>query len=132
MRAVPALLPMKTLVGLLAFASAASVQPVTAPRFRLKPGMTQSRAVQQLARLEARTPGASGIACSVYDGNVRTGWRHARCVGAVNAAGTRHRFRLTFTPISCKRVRETLVVSGIGTKTQISRWRRHDPFICRQ
>jgi len=123
--------------GLLAIAICAAVTvPVTLapaasapPRFKLRPGVTAQQAVASLKQLASRAPGFSNINCWMWDGNARIGWRHGSCVGNSNYAGTQYRFKGTWTPISCSKLRYTIVIPGVDSGGGVTAW-KHQTFIC--
>jgi hypothetical protein len=121
----------KAVIAVLALAFVSLASAATAPRFKLKPGITKAQALKRTEQRVNRTAGFSGADCWLYDGNVKIGWRHGACVGTFNYQGTNYRFKATFTPISCSRQRSVIVIPGVKTQTGTLPW-RHDTYVCGQ
>jgi hypothetical protein len=115
------------LIAVLALAGTASAS--TTPRFKLKPGITQAHAVAKLERHVNRMPGFSSADCWMSDGNARIGWRHGSCVGTYSAGLATYRFKATFTPLSCTKIRGVFVAPGMKTERGVSPW-THETFVC--
>jgi hypothetical protein len=123
---------LKSLVvaAILTLAVAAGAMAETSPRYTLKPGMTLRQTISSYQRALNRAVGFSGADCWLYDGNAKTGWRHAACVGNYSNAGTIYRFKLTRTPVSCSRERVTFVIPGVHRETSRPAW-NHRYFNCK-
>lgn len=99
------------------------------PRFKLRAGVSLKQAVGSLKRLANRAPGFSNIDCWMWDGNARIGWRHGSCVGNYNYGGRQYRFKGTWTPVSCSKLRYAIVIPGADTARGVTPW-KHQTFIC--
>ena len=119
----------KAVIAVLALALVPLASAASAPRFKLKPGITKAQALRRTEQKLNRTAGFSDADCWLYDGNVKIGWRHGACIGTFNYQGTNYRFRATYTPISCSRQRSVITISGVKTQTGTVPW-THDTFVC--
>jgi len=116
-------------VALCMFGGSAVASATGLPTLKLKRGVTLAQSIAGLERRANRAAGFSNADCWVYQGNARTGWRHGACVGTYNYGGTDYRFKLTVTPVSCSKLRETIVIPGVEKETSIEHW-THETFAC--
>lgn len=100
-------------------------------RFHLKPGWTLAQAIRHQNQKLSRTAGFSNADCWLYDGSVKTGWRHAACVASYQYAGATYRVKITWTAVSRTRERYRLVIPGVKTQTAIVSAPRDSPFVIR-
>lgn len=111
------------LVAALALIATSVAASAGLPRYKLKPGETLKQTIAAINRSVNRSEGYSNADCWFYDGHASIGWRHAACVGILNYAGIRYRFKMTRTPISCSRERVVLAVSGVKRQVTTVKWK---------
>lgn len=116
-------------LGLALLLAAPATGASSPARYKLRPGVTLKQALASMKRIAGRAPGFSGIECWMWDGNARRGWRHGSCTGNYNYAGTTYRFKGTWTPISCAKLRYTIVIPGVPTQRGTTVW-KHQTFVC--
>ena len=118
------------LIAITALALASTASAATTYTYKLAPGWTQARFERTMTRSVNRTSGISDADCWLYGGNAKTVWRHIACVGTYSESNTGGRFKLTFTPISCSKMRAVTTAPGEKTDTRIWPWPNKAAVLC--